>query len=268
MKRLFEVKSVSHAARICALLTLAAVAATLVFAELIAYLLNYPGNWQQYVLRALIPLVVTPMLVIPLINMNMRLNTLRAEMQALARTDALTGLMNRRAFFEEAVLALSSGSKGVAVMMIDVDKFKTFNDTHGHDAGDAVLAMIANAIAMVTNAVGPASGTCLARIGGEEFALLVTSISSERAEKLGAAICAHVRASQCHYRGHDLHATVSIGVALGTGAETIEELLKAADTAVYEAKRSGRDRWCMATAAGIAAGIGASHGLRERPRAA
>jgi diguanylate cyclase (GGDEF)-like protein len=153
--------------------------------------------------------------------------------------------------------------------MIDVDKFKVFNDTHGHDAGDAVLATMAgtlgNALASVSNAAGE---SYLARIGGEEFALLVTRISPERAEHLAEAICLAVRATACRHRGHDLHATVSIGVALGTGSEKVEQLLKAADTAVYEAKRTGRDRWCMATPVTIAAGQGAAHGLRARPRAA
>jgi diguanylate cyclase (GGDEF)-like protein len=199
----------------------------------------------------------------------MRLNILRAEMSKLARTDVLTGLMNRRAFFEEGARALASGSTGAAMMMIDVDKFKVFNDTHGHDAGDAVLATMAktltNTLAAVTNAAG---AFYLARIGGEEFALLVTEISPERAQSLAEAICAKVRATVCRHRSHDLQATVSVGVALGTGAEKIEQLLKAADTAVYEAKRTGRDRWCLATAATIAAGKGAAHGLRAHPRAA
>jgi diguanylate cyclase (GGDEF)-like protein len=163
---------------------------------------------------------------------------------------------------------MAHDSRGIAMMMIDVDRFKAFNDTHGHDAGDAVLSMLANTISSVTNVIGSASETYLARIGGEEFALLVTQISGDRAEKLAGAICAQVRASQCHYRGHVLQATVSVGVALGTGPEKIEQLLKAADTAVYEAKRTGRDRWCMATPATIASGKGVSQELRSRPRAA
>jgi diguanylate cyclase (GGDEF)-like protein len=181
-------------------------------------------------------------------------------------------MMNRRAFFEEGARSLASGSTGAAMMMIDVDKFKVFNDTHGHDAGDAVLATMAktltNTLASATSAVGAAGESYLARIGGEEFALLVTRISPERAQSLAEAICAQVRATVCRHRDHDLQATVSVGIALGTGAEKIEQLLKAADTAVYEAKRTGRDRWCMATPVTVAAGKGASHVLRAQPRAA
>jgi diguanylate cyclase (GGDEF)-like protein len=216
----------------------------------------------------IIPLVLTLLIVVPLVGVILRLNILRAEMSKLAGTDVLTGLMNRRAFFEEGARSLVSDSPGVAMMMIDVDKFKLFNDTHGHDAGDAVLATMAETLASVTNAVGAAGESHLARIGGEEFALLVTEIAPERAERLAAAICAKVRATPCRHRGHDLQATVSIGVALGTGRESVEQLLKAADTAVYQAKHAGRDRWCMATSATIAAGKSASYELRAQPRAA
>jgi diguanylate cyclase (GGDEF)-like protein len=176
--------------------------------------------------------------------------------------------MNRRAFFEEGARSLASGSTGTTMMMIDVDRFKLFNDTHGHDAGDAVLATMAETLLSVTNAPGAAGESHLARIGGEEFALLVTQITPDRAERLAAAICAKVRATPCRHRGHDLQATVSVGVALGTGSESVEQLLKAADTAVYQAKHTGRDRWCVATPATIGAGKGVAHGLRAQPRAA
>jgi diguanylate cyclase (GGDEF)-like protein len=267
MRRFLEIRSFGDAARISAAFVVAAEVASLAFGEAVARLIAQPTDWKHYVLNLVIPLVLTPLIVVPLIGVILRLNILRAEMSKLARTDVLTGLMNRRAFFEEGTRSLASGSAG-AVMMIDVDRFKVFNDTHGHDAGDAVLATMAETLLSVTKAVGAIGESHLARIGGEEFALLVTRISPERAEHLAEAICLAVRATACRHRGHDLHATVSIGVALGTGSEKVEQLLKAADTAVYEAKRTGRDRWCMATPVTIAAGQGAAHGLRARPRAA
>lgn len=267
MKRWFEISTFRDGVRLCLAITLCVVAATLVFGELISYLLDYPANWKQYVMRAVIPLVLTPMVVIPLVTMNMRLYRLRAEMHKLARTDSLTGLLNRRAFFELGGQSLASGAIGTAVMMIDVDKFKSFNDTHGHDVGDKVLRMIANTVASVTKTVDVASESYLARIGGEEFALM-TRLSHERAEHLAEAICAQVRACRCAYRGIELRATISVGLAIATGTESLESLLRAADTAVYEAKRQGRDRWCLATPAMIASGVGASHELRTHPRAA
>ena len=273
MRRFLEIRSYGDAARISAAFVVAAEAAALACGEAAARLIGQPTDWKHYVLNLVIPLVLTPLIVVPLVGVILRLNILRAEMSKLARTDVLTGLMNRRAFFEESGRSLASGSTGVAMMMIDVDKFKVFNDTHGHDAGDAVLATMAKTLAAtlattLASATGAAGECHLARIGGEEFALLVTRISPERAERLAAAICAKVRATACRHRGHDLLATVSVGVALGTGPEKVEQLLKAADTAVYEAKRTGRDRWCMATPATIATGKGAAHGLRTQPRAA
>jgi diguanylate cyclase (GGDEF)-like protein len=265
MRRFFEITSFRDAARISVAFVIAAEGASVTFGEAAARLIGQPTDWKHYVLNLVIPLVLTPLIVVPLVGVILRLNILRAEMSELARTDVLTGLMNRRAFFEEGARALASGSTGAAMMMIDVDKFKVFNDTHGHDAGDAVLATMAKTLAAATNA----AGACyLARIGGEEFALLATETSPERAQSLAEAICAKVRATVCRHRGHDLQATVSVGVALGTGAEKIEQMLKAADTAVYEAKRTGRDRWCLATPATIAAGKGAARTLRAQPRAA
>jgi diguanylate cyclase (GGDEF)-like protein len=272
MRRFFEISSYRGAARISAAFIIAAEAASLTFGEAVARLIGQPADWKHYVLSVVIPLILVPLIVVPLVGVILRLNILRAEMSKLAGTDVLTGLMNRRAFFEECARSLASGSTGTAMMMIDVDRFKLFNDTHGHDAGDAVLATMArtltNTLLLVTDGVGAAGESHLARIGGEEFALLVTRISPERAERLAAAICAQVRATPCRHRGNELQATVSIGLALGSGAETVEQLLKAADTAVYEAKHAGRDRWCMATQAMTAGGKGVSHALRAHPRAA
>jgi diguanylate cyclase (GGDEF)-like protein len=268
MRRFFEISSYRAAARLSVAFVMAAGVASLACGEAVALLIGQSTDWKHYVVNLVIPLVLTPLIVVPLVGVILRLNILRAEMSKLAGTDVLTGLMNRRAFFEEGARALASGSIGTAMMMIDVDKFKVFNDTHGHDAGDAVLATMAETLSSVTSDVGAAGERHLARIGGEEFALLVTEISPERAERLAEAICAKVRVTECRHRGHDLQATVSVGVALGTGLEKVEQLLKAADTAVYEAKHAGRDRWCMATPVTIAAGKGASHELRAQPRAA
>ena len=153
------------------------------------------------------------------------------------------------------------------MMMIDVDRFKKFNDVHGHDAGDTVLKAIAETLSATTAAIG-ADASYLARLGGEEFALLVVPATRDRAERLATEICNTVREKNCAYGGEVLTATVSIGIAMGAAAQSVEALLKAADTAVYQAKREGRDCWCMATPATIASGKGVSHMLRAHSRAA
>jgi diguanylate cyclase len=266
--KLLNAKTYREAARICAIFVAVSVLVSLGAGELIAHLIGQPTDWKHYALSIGMPLMMTPLVVVPLVGMNLRLNFLRAELYTLARTDFLTGLMNRRAFFEKGTIALASGASSAAMMMIDVDRFKAFNDTHGHDTGDAVLTMISKTISSVADNVSEEGEAYLARMGGEEFALLVMPITPECAERLAAAVCRQVRATHWLHRGIELRPTVSLGLALGTGGESVEQLLKAADTAVYEAKQSGRDRWCLATPAMITEGNASSRELRTHPRAA
>lgn len=268
MRAFFDVTSYRDVARVSGVIVFASVLLSLLVGNAVARALDLPLDWRHYLFGIGMPLFLTPLAVVPLVVMNLRLSILRTELHTLARTDVLTGLMNRRAFFEHGSRSLAAGSANVAVMMIDVDRFKAFNDTHGHDAGDAVLRMIAATISSTVSLADTAGEAHLARIGGEEFALIVTRIPSEYAEQLADAICARVRATSCMHRGIELRATISVGVAPGTGAEKIQQLLKAADTAVYEAKRSGRDRWCVATPVSAATGKGMSTELRAHPRAA
>lgn len=268
MKRFLEISSVRDGVRIGVAFTILAVAGTLAFGEVISWLIAYPINWKQYVLRGLIPLFVAPAVVVPLIVMNLRLNRLRAEMLVLARTDALTGLPNRRAFFARAneIFALLQGHEAAAVLMVDIDRFKIINDTFGHDAGDAVLKTVARTIIAVAGEHGAARALG-ARIGGEEFAVVIDGFGAAEATALAAQICERVRETETRHGSASIRATVSVGVALRQDVEPIDVVLKAADTAVYDAKEQGRDRWCMARATAGAA-KGAAHNLRAQPRAA
>ncbi|HUD27711.1 MAG TPA: diguanylate cyclase [Novosphingobium sp.] len=169
---------------------------------------------------------------------------LRAEAQAheLARRDPLTALRNRRGFFEVADAHLRTpGGAPVALMLIDVDFFKSINDVYGHEIGDGVLVTIARRIARWDGELCAA-----ARIGGEEFAMMVRGLDG--AALAGFAETVRSELAACDHgpvvRGRRV--TVSIGVAEAHGgggdqAEAMAALYRRADASLYAAKRAGRD---------------------------
>jgi diguanylate cyclase (GGDEF)-like protein len=158
-----------------------------------------------------------------------------------ARIDSLTGIANRAAFMEAAgqVLELCRREGApVSVVMCDLDRFKLINDTHGHAIGDAVIKKFSE---ISTGALWP--NDVFGRIGGEEFAMVLPRASiaaaQARAERIRAAF-----AEACYFiEGREVNATVSCGLSVGVNAEeTLSELLKHADLALYRAKTEGRDR--------------------------
>lgn len=163
----------------------------------------------------------------------------RAEQ--LAHEDTLTGLANRRALFALAQSAIEQARRlghPIALIGLDADHFKRVNDQHGHAAGDAVLKALAATLRSMTRA----SDIC-ARVGGEEFAIVLPgtdlAAATELAERLRQAI-ANLRVE---YQGKQLLLTCSFGVtASNQGAASLEQLLSVADIATYRAKREGRNR--------------------------
>jgi diguanylate cyclase (GGDEF)-like protein len=167
-----------------------------------------------------------------------RADSFRAA-ETSASTDPLTGLPNRR-YFEEFSTLLSGRRRAgdaVAVLMIDIDKFKGLNDTYGHPAGDQVLRQVAGAItAAVRDHDVPA------RIGGEEFAVLLRNPGPEVALEVGERVRRAVRDLDLGEIGVS-GVSVSVGVANATGPdESIHALVDRADRALLRAKRAGRDR--------------------------
>ena len=161
------------------------------------------------------------------------------EATAGAATDALTGLPNRRYFDEFASLLAvrRRAGDGVAVLMIDIDKFKGLNDTYGHPAGDQVLRSVAEAI---TSAVRDQDVP--ARIGGEEFAVLLRNPGPGDAAEIGERVRQAVRGLDLGRLGIP-GVSVSVGVANALGPdESIDALVDRADQALLKAKRAGRDR--------------------------
>jgi diguanylate cyclase (GGDEF)-like protein/PAS domain S-box-containing protein len=176
---------------------------------------------------------------------------LREALRSQSVRDALTGLYNRR-FLEEVlereVRRAGRAAQSLGILMIDLDHFKTFNDTYGHDAGDAVLRETA---ACLLNGVRAEDFVC--RFGGEEFIVILPTaemqVSRARAERLRTRI----RELQIVYQGKPLGmVTISAGVAVFPAHGTSpKQLMAAADAALYEAKRQGRDQVVMASAKAV-----------------
>ncbi|TAL12564.1 MAG: GGDEF domain-containing protein [Chloroflexota bacterium] len=161
------------------------------------------------------------------------------EAEANASTDPLTGLPNRRYFDEFCGLLARRRRAGdaVAVLMVDIDKFKVLNDTFGHPVGDVVLHEVANAIVSAVR-----EEDVPARIGGEEFAVLLRNPGPDVALEVGERVCAAVRALDLSHHGVP-GISVSVGVANATEAdEPIPAIIERADQALLRAKRAGRDR--------------------------
>lgn len=163
-----------------------------------------------------------------------------AQAQELARRDALTGLRNRRGFIERVgtVLTASRG-KGevVALLLIDVDWFKSINDAFGHEAGDVVLEAIARCIAPYE------SPSCtVARLGGEEFAMMVAGLEGFELMRFAETIRQKVGGCEHGDVIENRKVTVSIGIATTATRADFRALYRLADAALYEAKRGGRDQ--------------------------
>jgi diguanylate cyclase len=169
------------------------------------------------------------------------LNAIRQE----AYTDGLTGIANRKAFnrqIDELTAALKSKSGYLCLLMTDIDKFKAFNDTHGHLVGDQVIKVVAKTLAK-----GVREADFPARYGGEEFAVLFPNTRLKDAIAIAEKIRESVKAKDMQNRrtGQNLgRITVSVGVAEYSLGESIDDFISRADTALYLAKQMGRDRVC------------------------
>lgn len=163
-----------------------------------------------------------------------------ARTQALIMTDMLTGLLNRRGFRSNghAVLAHATRHRRrVAVAMLDLDHFKALNDTHGHAAGDIALQTFAR---IGRDCLRPYD--LMARIGGEEFAVLLSDSDPDEAREVFERLRETVAATELSLGERILHVTVSLGMAIVEPGGDLDEALNRADRALYRAKHEGRNR--------------------------
>jgi diguanylate cyclase (GGDEF)-like protein len=174
--------------------------------------------------------------------LNRRAFALELELHREARTDALTGLDNRRALQERAPFELKRARRAgvpVSLLVCDIDHFKSINDRHGHEAGDAVLRSVAATLRATVRETD-----LLGRWGGEEFLAVLVDADARHAAEVAERMRANVAATPLE--GLPETATISIGVSTRRHVETVadvwEALLKEADTHLYRAKSAGRNR--------------------------
>jgi diguanylate cyclase (GGDEF)-like protein len=173
---------------------------------------------------------------------------LRQSLREQSIRDLLTGLYNRR-YLEESlereVARAGRDRTPLAVIMLDVDHFKRFNDQFGHQGGDAVLQALGRVLQETVR-----KSDLVARYGGEEFTVLLHNATQTGAREWGERLCEAVRTMAAKFAGQALPpVTISLGLAMySENGTTADELLRAADTALYDAKRGGRNRLVVATA--------------------
>lgn len=163
------------------------------------------------------------------------------EMRTMALTDSLTGLANRSAFVAalaqaQADAAARDDSLPPAVVLLDLDAFKSINDTRGHAAGDRVLAMVGDRIRRAVRETD-----LVARLGGDEFAVLMPATSATRAAGVGTRILQSLN-DPIELDNDSIHCGASMGLRIGEPGETAEQLMVEADIAMYASKREGRSK--------------------------
>lgn len=202
-----------------------------------------------------IGLSIAVVLVLPIIRKQMHkestLQTLTESLSARsvtleheALTDGLTGMHNRR-YFDDAMAEYLDQfrkiDKPLGLMILDLDLFKKVNDTYGHDVGDEVLRQVSRCLQEFTR-----YHDVVARLGGEEFAVVAPNMSRESLFKLADRIRYAISSLNITSGNVHLRVTMSIGLAVWDHKETADELYKRADLQLYQAKRTGRNRVCAA----------------------
>lgn len=166
------------------------------------------------------------------------------------RTDHLTGAFNRKSFDEnikEQITMFEMSKSAVTLCILDIDYFKRVNDTYGHDVGDFVLK---ECVRMLQEAYGKETDF-VARIGGEEFAIILQDHGVAQAVARAGETFATIRKEVFIHEGKELQFTVSMGIAQLQASENADQWIKRADAALYASKHGGRDRWTIAEHATI-----------------
>ena len=176
-----------------------------------------------------------------------RIREYQSELVRLANTDGLTGILNRRTFFSKGEVLLSNYESGIYFVQIDLDHFKSVNDTYGHGIGDQVLELVGRLLQGSVRTVGEREPDIVGRLGGEEFGILLSTDSIEQAQSVTERLRATLEKSKVDTGSQPLNITGSFGLAEAKPGETLDNLYHRADAACYEAKRNGRNQVVVAS---------------------
>ena len=173
------------------------------------------------------------------VKKELKIKSLITNLEYIASHDSMTGIYNRRKFFDLALQKFKNHQNNLYAIMIDIDKFKAVNDTYGHHIGDKVIILVANTI---KNSI--CKDTIFGRLGGEEFAIICTSNNEqkvkEQVEKMRVAIESLEVTTDDN---STIKFTISLGIKkVNENTIDLDDLLKHADTALYEAKQTGRNK--------------------------
>ena len=229
-----------------ALMTTISIAASVTLTITITYVVagTLDGIVLGLTIATIAPGVIAPLGSYHFISMSSRLRLANDRLKVLSEIDSLTNTLNRRTFMEVAEKALALAARHrypTSLLVLDFDRFKQVNDIHGHAAGDKVLVETVNVIRSAIRETD-----LLARIGGEEFILLLPHTARQGADYLAERILRLVRENEISTDTRPLSVTVSIGgVTCATSESRLDEMMSSADKLLYQAKQAGRDQFVM-----------------------
>lgn len=238
LNRLLNPQTRAGVWRLCALYTSVSVLVAAGF----TYFFARANNWD--VMDALAPAVLLPLLLAPwmtysVANTTLRLSETQRELERLTRTDYLTGALNRRGLSEIMAQAFANRRTGrFCVIVLDIDHFKSINDSHGHAGGDIVITHI---VEVMRRTLEP-GGAEVGRLGGDELGALMPGVTLAQAAAEAERLRSAVEHTSVPHNGPMIHVTTSIGVAeLLAEDDSADAMLVRADASLYEAKNGGRN---------------------------
>lgn len=225
------------------IITAIAVALAMLLDVSVGYLLNHDMNISQGLVRAgVLAVLIAPLISWNLLDVFFEVDLLEKEMSKLASYDDLTGLYNRRAFYQSCENLHTYSMRieqSYCLLVIDLDHFKEINDQFGHIAGDLVLTAFSDLSTGVSR-----ESDILGRVGGDEFAFLLPDTDIEQAKDFSKRLHNKIVDTVVREGRSEISFSVSIGISLNDcrGTLTVDDVFKRSDKALYKAKRNGRNQ--------------------------